>query len=168
MLKSYLMKKEVLEVIEKVHGIFKGRGLTLSAAESCTGGLITHYLTARPGASNFFLAGITAYSEETKKSLLSISSETISRYGVVSGQTAREMAEKVRFITKTDFSLSSTGNLGPDALEGKERGLVYIAASREGKTVLNELRLTGDREANKEEASLMALKLLIELVEHNG
>ena len=159
------MKQELLKVIKKVHKIFKERGLTLSAAESCTGGLISHYITTLSGASAFFVAGIVSYSEDAKKTLLGVSSKTIQHYGVVSEETAREMAEKVRLLTKTDYSISTTGNLGPDVLEGKERGLVYIAASKEGKTISKKLQLKGDREANKEEASLSALRFLVKLVE---
>lgn len=160
------MKPEGLKVIEKVHRLFKERGLTLSVAESCTGGLISHYLTALPGASNFFIAGVISYSEDAKKKILGISSETILHHGVVSEETAREMAEKVRLLTKTDYSVSTTGNLGPDVLEGKEQGLIYVAASRKGKTISQELRLKGDREKNKEDASLLALRFLVEMVEN--
>jgi len=159
-----MMKKEILEIVDKVHDTFKKNGLTLSVAESCTGGLISHYLTTLPGASNFFIAGIVSYSSDVKKSILGIPSEKILQYGVVSEEIAREMAERVRSLTKTDCSLSTTGNLGPDALEGKERGLIYIAANKEGETISQELRLKGDREENKEEASLSALRLLIELM----
>ncbi len=161
------MKLEILEVIEEVNNIFKKKRLTLSVAESCTGGLISHYLTTLPGASTFFVAGIISYSEDVKKSILGISPDIIQRFGVVSEETAREMAEKVRLLTKKDYSLSTTGILGPDVLEGKEQGLIYLAASKEGKTLTQELRLKGNRETNKEEASLSALKLLIELVEQN-
>ena len=159
------MKQEVLKVIKKVHKIFKKKGLTLSIAESCTGGLISHYITTLSGASAFFVAGIVSYSEDAKKTLLGVSSKTIQHYGVVSEETAREMAEKVRLLTKTDYSISTTGNLGPDVLEGKKQGLVYIAASKEGKTISKKLQLKGDREANKEEASLSALRFLVKLVE---
>ena len=157
------MEPAVFKVIEKVHEIFKNKGLTLSVAESCTGGLVSHYITTLPGASNFFIAGVVSYSSDVKKSILGISSETISKYGVVSEKTAKEMAEKVRTLTKSDFSVSTTGNLGPETLEGKEKGLVYIAASKEGKTICRELRLKGDRESNKEEAALSALKILIKI-----
>lgn len=159
------MNKKTLEVIEKVHEIFKEKGLTLSVAESCTGGLISHLLTILPGASTFFEAGVVSYSAEAKREILGVSSDIISLYGVVSDQTAREMAEKIRALMGTDFALSTTGNLGPDVLEGKEKGLVYIAVSREGSTFSRELRLTGDREENKEEAALSALNFLIETVE---
>jgi PncC family amidohydrolase len=159
------MNKKTLEVIEKVHEIFKEKGLTLSVAESCTGGLISHYITTLPGASTFFNGGVVTYSIDFKERFLGISSEIISGHGVVSKETAREMAERIRILSKTDYSLSTSGNLGPDVLEGKEKGLVYIAVSREGSTFSRELRLTGDREENKEEAALSALKFLIETVE---
>lgn len=159
------MDKKILEVIQRVHESFRKIGLTLSVAESCTGGLISHYLTSLPGASNFFEAAVVTYSAEAKKEILDIPSEIISKYGVVSEETAREMAEKIRALTKTDFSLSTTGNMGPDVLEGKEKGLVYIAVSKKGKTLSKELRLTGDREENKKEASLSALRFLIETID---
>jgi len=158
------MKNEILETVSKVHELFRNKGLTLSVAESCTGGLVSHYITGLPGASNFFIGGIVAYSAEIKKNILGVSPETLNKYGVVSGETAREMADKARLLSKTDFAVSTTGNLGPDVLEGKEEGLVYIAASRDGKAVSQELRLKGDREGNKEEAALSALKLLIDFV----
>lgn len=159
------MDERITDITQKVHEIFKKKGLTLSVAESCTGGLISHYITSLPGASKFFEAGIISYSREAKMKILGISPEIISKYGMVSEETAKEMAEKIRSLTGTDFSLSTTGNLGPDVLEGKEKGFIYIAVSREGKTFLKGLRLTGDRIENKEEASLLALKLLVEVVE---
>ncbi|MDH5203513.1 MAG: CinA family protein [Nitrospirota bacterium] len=159
------MDGEILEVAQRVHELFRKKGLTLSVAESCTGGLISHYITALPGASNFFEAGVVSYSAEAKKKILGISSETISKYGMVSKETAEEMGEKIRSLTKTDYSLSTTGNLGPDVLEGKERGLIYIAVTKEGKTYSKELRLTGNRGENKEKAAESALELLIAVVE---
>ncbi|MBA4348786.1 MAG: CinA family protein [Thermodesulfovibrio sp.] len=161
------MENKVLTVIRRVHEIFKGKGLTLSVAESCTGGLISHYLTSLAGASNFFEAGVVSYSIESKKRILGVSPEIISQYGVVSDETASDMAEQIRALIKTDFSLSTTGNLGPDVLEGKDRGLVYIAISKEGQTFSKELRLKGDRSENKKDAAISAMRFLIEIVEGN-
>ena len=157
------MDVTTLEIIHRVHELFKARGLTLSVAESCTGGLISHYITHLPGASAFFKAGVVSYSTEMKIKILGVSPNTIASYGVVSGHTAKEMAEKIRGLTDTDFSVSTTGNLGPDVLEGKETGLIYIAVSKEGRTFAKELRLRGNREENKEEAALEALSFLIEI-----
>ncbi len=159
------MNQAVSSIIKKVHEVFKERGASLSAAESCTGGLISHYVTSMPGASVFFLAGIVAYSVEIKKNVLRISQETITENGVVSSEIACEMAEKVRTLTGSDYSVASTGNLGPSVLDNKDKGLIYIAASKPGRLVSRELRLEGDREENKEEAAVEALRLLLELVE---
>jgi PncC family amidohydrolase len=159
------MDGTTLEIIHRVHELFKARDLTLSLAESCTGGLISHYITHLPGASAFFTAGVVSYSAEMKIKILGVSSDIISSYGVVSEQTAREMAEKTRSLTDTDFSVSTTGNLGPDVLEGRETGLIYVAVSKKGRTFAKELRLRGKREENKEEAVLEALKFLIEIAQ---
>ena len=159
------MESGTLEAIKRIHALFKDNGLTLSIAESCTGGLISHYVTTLPGASSFFTAGIVSYSEKIKKDVLGVSPDVIFKNGVVSNETAREMAEKVRLLAKTDYSISTTGNLGPDVLEGKKKGLVYIAVSKEGKTVSRELRLKGSREENKKEAAVAALRLLIEIMQ---
>ena len=159
------MNIEFSSAIQKVHDLFTQKGLTLSVAESCTGGLISHYITSLPGASAFFKAGVVSYSIGTKKKLLGVPFEIISEYGVVSAETAKEMALRVRSLTGTDFGLSTTGNLGPDVLEGKERGLVYLAVSAGDLAVARELRLRGEREENKEMASLSALRFLIEMVE---
>lgn len=156
--------KEILEVLHKLHKLFKRKDLTLSVAESCTGGLLSHYFTAIPGSSMFFEMGFVTYSIESKKRVLGISSKTISNYGAVSEETAKEMAERARALTKTDYSVSTTGNLGPDVLEGREKGLVYIGVSREGEVFSKELRLRGDRETNKKEAAFLALKFLVEVV----
>jgi len=159
------MDKEIIEYIERVHEFFKKNGLTLSVAESCTGGLISHYMTKLPGASTFFEAGVISYSVEAKQKILGVSSETISKFGIVSEETAKEMSEKIRVLTKTDFSLSTTGNLGPDVLEGKEKGLIYIAVSKKEGVFSKQIRVTGTREENKESASLRALKFLVETME---
>jgi len=157
---SVKMTGEALKIINDVHKLFTEKDLKLSVAESCTGGLISHYLTWLPGSSRFFEAGVVTYSGSSKENILGVSSETIASHGVVSRETAREMAEKVRLLTGTDYALSTTGNLGPDVLEGKERGLVYVGISTVEKTVVRELRLHGDRIRNREEAVFLSLKFL--------
>jgi len=159
------METKIIKITEKIKRILTERGLTLSVAESCTGGLISHLITSVPGASAFLRAGIIAYSREAKEDILAVSAKTIDTFGMVSGETAAEMAEKVRLLTKTDYSVSSSGNLGPDVLEDKEKGLVYLAACRDEKTIIKRLTLKGNRAENKEAASLAALELLVKLVE---
>jgi len=159
------MEKKHKEIITIIHEILKERGLTISVAESCTGGLVSHYLTLLSGSSMFFKAGIVAYSNESKKKLIGVSSKTIEKYGAVSEQTAREMAEKIRNLVETNYSIATTGNLGPDVIEAKEKGLVYIAVSKKGQTISRELRLTGERQENKEEAAVEVLRLLLEQIQ---
>lgn len=159
------MNNDIKKILTKVHTLFTSGKLSLSVAESCTGGLISHYITSLPGASIFFRAGIVSYSEEAKKNILKVSNAVLNTYGVVSKETAAEMAEQVRIISDSDYSIATTGNLGPDVLEGKDTGLIYIAVSNKGKTVTKQLNLNGIREENKSEAAKTALYLLIELVE---
>ena len=159
------MKPDTLKLVSTVHELFSKRKLTLSAAESCTGGLISHYVTAIPGASGFFIAAVVSYAAEIKRALLGVSPDIIREKGVVSAEMAVEMAGRMRLLSHTDYSVSTTGNLGPEVLEGKDRGLVYIAACREDRTEVRELMLAGSREENKEEAAVSALRLLVELVE---
>jgi len=137
------MKIKTLNIIRRVHKIFYEKGLTLSVAESCTGGLISHYMTILPGSSRFFEAGAVTYSAASKKVILGVSSSTILTYGVVSRETAKEMSEKMRSLAGTDYAVATTGNLGPDILEGKPKGLVYISLSKKGKTLIKKLQLEG-------------------------
>ncbi len=159
------MKPDILDIAGNVHVLFTKKKLTLSAAESCTGGLISHSITSIAGASSFFIAGAVAYSGDIKRSILNVPPDVIAQYGVVSEETARAMAEGMLLISGSDVSVSTTGNLGPDVLEGKEKGLVYVAAARRGRTLSKALRLKGGREENKEAAAMAALRLLIELAE---
>lgn len=153
-----------LKISQEIHRICRKKHLMLSLAESCTGGLISHYLTALPGASSFFEAGVVVYSAAAKKKILGIPQKTFAGYGVVSEETAREMAEKVRRLTGTDAALATTGNLGPDVLEGKQKGLVYVAVSTGRGTVSREYLFKGTRGQVKEKASRAALAFLAEVI----
>ena len=144
--------------------MFREKNLTLSVAESCTGGLISHYLTTAPGASRFFEAGVVTYSAAAKKKLLGISRNVFTSHGMVSEETARHMAEKVRLLTRTDVGVSTTGNLGPGVLEGKPKGLVYIAISTGKETVIRKCMFKGTRGQAKEKAARTALAFLSEVI----
>ena len=124
------MNHDIEKTIKKVHDLFKTGQLSLSVSESCTGGLISHYITSMPGASTFFKAGIVSYSARAKVDILKVSKKTISKFGMVSEETAKEMADQARLITDADYSISTTGNIGPDVLEGKDKGLIYPGSRR--------------------------------------
>lgn len=137
--------------IEKtIVDLMSERGLTLSAAESCTGGLLMEMITAVPGSSAVFTGGIVCYSNAMKEKLLNVPHELLegeNAPGAVSAETAIVLAEQVRQISGTDFGLSITGVAGPSHSERKPVGLVYIALSRpDGETSVYELNLKGSRE----------------------
>ena len=148
---SQTMESVVGEMLEQ-------KGLTLSVAESCTGGLISHLLTNVPGSSGYFQGGITVYSNQSKVDLLGVSSETIRKHGAVSDQTVREMAEGVRRKLKTDISIAVTGVAGP-AGGSKEKpvGTVHLGLNSEEKTVSQKYRFWGNRDQNKLNSAMMAL-----------
>ena len=110
------------------------RGLTLSAAESCTGGLIAKRMTDLPGASKVFRGGVVSYTNGVKAGVLGVDRDLLERCGAVSEETARAMAEGCRRVCGSDLAVSVTGVAGPDADDrGTEVGTVYIAlAAREG------------------------------------
>jgi nicotinamide-nucleotide amidase len=123
------------ETMEEVVGkLLTERGLTVSLAESCTGGLIAERLTDMPGSSKYFLEGAVTYSNGAKISRLGVKSETLDRFGAVSAETAEEMAVGMRERAQTDFAVSITGIAGPDGgSEEKPVGTVFIAlADAEG------------------------------------
>ncbi|MGI6485223.1 MAG: competence/damage-inducible protein A [Thermoanaerobacterales bacterium] len=114
-------------VEEIVVKLLKTQGKTIGVAESCTGGLMAHRITNVPGASACFERGVVCYSNNSKVELLCVSPDTLNKYGAVSEQAAREMAEGLRVISRTDIGVSITGVAGPDGgTKQKPVGLVYI------------------------------------------
>lgn len=137
------------------------RGLKLSVAESCTGGLISHRLTNFSGSSKFFERGIVAYSNAAKVELLHVDEDTIAKYGSVSLEVARQMAEGVKSVSGTDIGLSVTGIMGPTgATPTKPIGLVYIGICDEKICTAKEFRFGDDRLLNKDRTSQAALEML--------
>jgi nicotinamide-nucleotide amidase len=125
-------------------------GLTLSAAESCTGGLLMESITNIPGSASMFNGGIVCYSNEMKKKLLNVPAALLEgpeAVGAVSREVAEMLAEQVRMIGDSDFGLSVTGVAGPGYSERKPVGLVYVGLAERGqKTEVYELNLKGTRE----------------------
>lgn len=154
------MDKDFLTVIKKIADKLVERDYRLSVAESCTGGFISHAITNLPGSSRFFDLGVVSYSEEAKRSVLGVSAFSLKRHGTVSEETAIAMAKGVRRISGTNVALSVTGIAGPEIIEGKEIGLIYIAVAMEDMEKSQGIRLTGEREDIKKQASLEALKFL--------
>ena len=134
------------------------KGLTVAVAESCTGGLVSARLVDVPGASKVFLEGQVTYSNEAKIRRLGVSPETLSRFGAVSAETAREMAEGLRKASGADIAVSTTGIAGPDGgTAEKPVGLVYVGCATAKGVTAEELRLSGDRAGIRSRAADRAL-----------
>lgn len=137
------------------------KNITISAAESCTGGLISETLTNIPGISEVFIGGAVTYSNESKMEFLGVKEQTLQAYGAVSRETASEMAEGIRKRMKTDIGISVTGIAGPGGgTESKPVGLVYIGLAAEEGTITKELRLLGNRKKIRTITSLHVFDMI--------
>ena len=150
------LEEEVVELLARKH-------LTVTTAESCTGGLIAGTLINAAGASDVLNEGYVTYSNEAKERLVHVSHETLERYGAVSAQTAQEMAEGAARAAGADAALSATGIAGPGggSVE-KPVGLVYVGCCLNGRTVVKECRFNGTRMENRLRTVETALTMLRE------
>ena len=134
---------------------------TLAVAESCSGGLISHKLTNVSGISSSYLEGITSYSNEAKVKVLGVPEELIIKHGAVSKEVAEVMAEGVRKLAGSDFSISTTGIAGPGGgSEEKPVGLVFIGIATPGEVEVHKMNFGGPRKYIKERTANTALFLL--------
>ena len=140
-------------------------GLSLACAESCTGGLAAADITAVPGASAAFWGGYVAYSNDCKTRILGVSLDTLSRFGAVSRETAREMAQGALSASGADLAFAITGIAGPEGgSEDKPVGLVWIAwKDALGRGSEESAVFGGDREAVRQAAALRAIRGVNEL-----
>ena len=152
---------DVSSLEEVVITRLRQKGLTLSAAESCTGGLIAKRLTDVPGASAAFLGGVVSYTSAVKAGVLGVPRDLLEQYGAVSEPVARAMAEGVRRLTGSDLSVSVTGLAGPDDDDrGNPVGTVYLGLSLPGETLVRRLALGGDRSRIRLLAASNALDMI--------
>ena len=150
------------DTLELVIGrLLKSLGWRLAIAESCTGGLIAHRITNIPGSSDYFLGGVTCYSNQLKIDLVGVSAQVLTEYGAVSSETAGEMAIGIKNKTGAEISLAVTGIAGPTGgSPSKPVGLVYFAISLPGKIQIEKRIFPFDRINNKEVAAQTGLSLL--------
>ncbi len=144
------------------------KGITLSTAESCTGGNIAKMITAIPGASNFFTGSLVAYSAKIKEEILKISPDTIKKYTVVSKEVVQEMALKCIKLFQTDYAVATTGNAGPTTDKtDKSVGVVFIAIASPNGISVEEFNFGQPREKVIRRASAKALEMLKKEIEKN-
>jgi PncC family amidohydrolase len=142
-----------------------GRGWTLCAAESCTGGLALHRLTNVAGSSAYVLGGVVAYANEIKHRLLGVSDTSLATYGAVSEQVAREMALGARRLFGADIAISITGIAGPSGgTPEKPVGLTYVGLAGPADVLLvRRYQWHSDREGNKAASVEAAFSLILEV-----
>ncbi|MBN8569906.1 MAG: competence/damage-inducible protein A [Ignavibacteria bacterium] len=150
------------EILEEITGkMLTEKNLSISTAESCTGGMLSSRITDVSGSSSYFAGGVVAYSNEFKIKFLDVKEETLREFGAVSEETAKQMAEGVRKHFNTDIGISTTGIAGPGGgTDKKPVGLVYIGYSDKNTTFASKFLFGNFRERNKKRAAQMALEIL--------
>ena len=148
--------------------LLQHKNVTVSVAESCTGGLLMHLLSSIPGSSSIFKGGIVCYSNEIKHQLLHVPLhhfEGQRSTGAVSADVAKLLAENIRIVCNSCVGLSITGIAGPSCIENKPLGLVYVAiAQKQKRTEVHELRLYGDRDTISRKATKQVLYYLWKMI----
>jgi PncC family amidohydrolase len=138
---------------------------TVATAESLTGGRLAARITEVPGASAVYAGGVVSYATAVKVDVLGVPADVVAAHGVVSGECARAMAERVRELLRTTYGVSTTGVAGPDTQEGKPVGTVFVAVAGAGGTDVVELALSGDRAAIQGAAVDGALSALMGMID---
>lgn len=154
-----------MKIEETIGHILKEKNLTLSTAESCTGGNIAACITSIPGSSGYYKGSVVAYDNEVKINLLKVSPDTLKQYGAVSRETVIEMAKGAMSRLKTDCVIATSGIAGPGGgTPAKPIGTIWIAAAHKNELVTLKLEEDKGRIANIENAVCEALKLLLKLI----
>jgi len=148
---------------ERLQAICLEKGVTVAAAESCTGGLVAGAITEVGGSSGYFRGGVVSYANEAKIALLAVPADLLATHGAVSAQVARAMAAGIRSRLETDLAVAVTGVAGPGGgTAAKPVGLTYVAVADSTGVAVQRFNWPGDRVANRQDSVRAALVLLIE------
>ncbi len=139
---------------------FVAKGRTLGSVESFTGGQFAAEMTKVPGASKFFKGGIVSYATEEKIRIVGVNENTVKRFGVVSQEVAGEMCGHGKFLLNVDYCISFTGNAGPDAMEGKPVGEIYIGVCAYDLARVQRFQLSGSRQEIQKQAIDLGIMML--------
>lgn len=158
---DYVYGTDQQSLEEVVGNLLKAKNIKVAVAESCSGGMLGEMITNISGSSGYFQGGVISYNAKIKEELLKVPPEIIKKYGEVSEQVARLMAEGVRKCCYSDIGISITGIAGPGGVtEKKQVGLVYMALANGKKTLIQKHQLFGNRQQIRLRASRRALNLL--------
>jgi nicotinamide-nucleotide amidase len=167
-IKPFVAATDDVALEKAILDLMKAKGLTLSAAESCTGGYISHLITQHAGSSAVFAGGAVTYSYELKESVLGVKNETLTTFGAVSEQTVREMAQGAITQFKTDYAIAVSGIAGPDGgMPGKPVGTVWIAIANKNSVIAKLFTFTNKRIQNIERSATAALTMLLNLLKQD-
>jgi nicotinamide-nucleotide amidase len=156
-----VVAREDIPIEKAILNKMEVKGLTLSVAESCTGGYIAHLFTQHPGSSKVFLGGAVSYAYELKESILGVKNETLWQHGAVSEETATEMMQGALRNFKSDYAIAVTGIAGPDGgTPDKPVGTVWIAVGNKYKSIIKKFTFGNKRIQNIERTATTALGLL--------
>lgn len=144
------------------------KGLTISVAESLTGGLVCAELTSIPGASQCVSGGVVAYQTDIKSSLLSVDRSLLRNRGAVDTDVALSMAEQVSQLVPADIGLATTGVAGPDTQDGKDVGTVHIACWYAGEHRVESYHFSGSRDEIRHQSVESALRLVLDIISQIG
>lgn len=165
LISEFVMAENDTPIEKVIMDFMESKNLTLSLAESCTGGYISHQFTQHPGSSKVFLGGAVTYSNSLKMSVLGVSEETLKNYGAVSEETVKEMAEGAHSAFHSDYSIAVSGIAGPDGgTEEKPVGTIWIAVTGKSKTIARKYNFGNKRIQNIERSATTALILLYKLM----
>jgi len=160
-IEKYVYGYDDVSLEEVVGNRLRELGLTLATAESCTGGLLGHRITGVSGSSDYYLGGIVSYNNKAKMELLGVKKQTLEKFGSVSEETVREMAQGVKSLFKTDLGISISGIAGPTGgSPEKPVGLIYIGLSSEKEVTIKKFNFFRDRDSNKRISSQVALNMI--------
>jgi nicotinamide-nucleotide amidase len=138
---------------------------TVSVAESCTGGYVSHLITKVAGSSAYFMGSVVSYSNEAKMNVLGVKPETLEAHGAVSEETIKEMAEGVRKVMNTDYGIATSGVAGPDGgTDEKPVGTIWLAVASKENTIARKILMTKQRDTNIQYGSIAALNLLRKMI----
>ena len=159
--KEFLVIDEDLPIEAVVANLLKAKKSTLATAESCTGGYIAHLLTSMPGASAYFMGSVVSYDNGIKNKVLHVPQNVLQTVGAVSEETVKIMAESVREMMNTDYSIAVSGIMGPDGgTSEKPVGMVWIAIAKKGETITKRFDFRYTRDRNIQLTAINALNLL--------
>ncbi len=166
--KDYVAAEADVPLEKAILDLMKANKFTLSTAESCTGGYISHLITQHAGSSAVFAGGAVVYSYDLKETTLGVNHKTLTEFGAVSEQTVKEMAHGAITQFKTDYSIAVSGIAGPDGgMPGKPVGSVWIAIGSKEKVVAKLFTFGNKRIQNIERSATAALTMLLNLLKQD-